>query len=53
MPLGSMETHAGKALCVGWLEDGKGEGDNGEDGGVSWKVISGGSDCCLKVSQLV
>lgn len=44
-PLGSVEAHDGKALCVSWLS-GDFSSDEGA-GSVSAKVLSGGSDCAL------
>lgn len=42
IPLSSREVHQGKALCLEWKEsDGEGK-----------EVFSGGSDCCIKATQL-
>eukprot|EP01034_Spumella_vulgaris_P038911 gene38911-48049_t len=41
VPLGCNEVHGGKALCVDWV---------GSEG--AYKVVSGGSDCCLKATDV-
>ncbi len=38
VPLGSNETHQGKALSLSWLDE--------------TQVVTGGSDCCLKSTKL-
>lgn len=53
VPIGTKETHSGKALCVNWLQsnDSNGyiDGDESQDRS-SHKVVSGGSDCCIKLT---
>lgn len=43
VPLGKNETHDGKSLCLAWF-------NNGTD---DERIISGGSDCCIKSTKVV
>ena len=41
IPLGSVDAHDGKALCVDWIHSSP---------STSTRIISGGSDCCIHAS---
>ncbi len=48
VPLGVSEVHGGKALCVDWAHV-----PSADDSSVmEYKVVSGGSDCCVKATAV-
>jgi len=50
VPLGKVDAHEGKALCTNWLPAVKENGGATGTGGA--RVVSGGSDCCIKAVKL-
>lgn len=44
LPLGTSECHTGKGLCVGWITS--------QDSDQTCSIISGGSDCTVRSTQL-
>lgn len=40
IPLSRKDVHSGKALCLKWMDSN------------NIKLVSGGSDCCIKITSL-
>lgn len=54
VPLGRSEAHpTGKTLCLHWLQQQQEDEDNNLDisSSSSYSVLSGGSDCCIKITK--
>jgi hypothetical protein len=48
VPLGVSEVHGGKALCVDWASVPSAD----DNSALEYKVVSGGSDCCVKATAV-